>query len=563
MKLAAYGPAILIVLILLAFLLAGLAGYPVPMAPPKAKSQPSLPKAGIPLGLPLLQPRLWIDGSVPEALRNVANGWDLPEAESPTSAQLQLAPHAASTKTATWVYALVAPFPTVVDGVRAEDLISSWRGKPSGPFAGRPILMDSHTLEAFATLWGDPDPAAIRSLTASQLLDAAWGQALSWAIIPFDELEPRWKVLAVDGVSPLDNDFQQGNLYLMQSTLGYPLRISFGLTCSGICAPSLIPRLPATNRDPAKLTTVMMTGVTALVRATEFTMQRKGLDYPGRDIGALLAAADITHISNEVAFNAGCPAPDPAQQGLVFCSNPEDIELLRAVGTDVVELTGNHLADYGSEATLDTLALYEQNGMRYYGGGKDLQDATKPLLITNHGNKIAFIGCNAVDIGSRPTATADRPGAAPCDYGYLMGEIQRLDAQGYVVIATFQYYETYVPQPFQAQIDDFRLLVAAGASIVQGSQAHYPQTMEFRDGAFIHYGLGNLFFDQMGTTQGAPTREEFMDRHVMYDGRYIGTELLTALLEDYARPRPMTEAERATFLSRYFALSGWKANSPN
>jgi hypothetical protein len=29
-------------------------------------------------------------------------------------------------------------------------------------------------------------------------------------------------------------------------------------------------------------------------------------------------------------------------------------------------------------------------------------------------------------------------------------------------------------------------------------------------------------------------------------------ELLTAELEDYARPRPMTEAERAAFLSRIF-----------
>ena len=81
---------------------------------------------------------------------------------------------------------------------------------------------------------------------------------------------------------------------------------------------------------------------------------------------------------------------------------------------------------------------------------------------------------------------------------------------------------------------------------------------------FIHYGLGNLFFDQM--TYILPsgevideTRREFYDRHVFYDGRYLGVELLTGMLEDYSRPRPMTAAERDAFLSEYFYLSGWTA----
>jgi poly-gamma-glutamate synthesis protein (capsule biosynthesis protein) len=101
-----------------------------------------------------------------------------------------------------------------------------------------------------------------------------------------------------------------------------------------------------------------------------------------------------------------------------------------------------------------------------------------------------------------------------------------------------------------------------GATVVSGSQAHYPHIMEFRGDSFIHYGLGNLFFDQM--TYILPsgevideTRREFYDRHVFYDGKYLGVELLTGMLEDYSRPRPMTEAERNAFLSEYFYLSGW------
>jgi hypothetical protein len=98
----------------------------------------------------------------------------------------------------------------------------------------------------------------------------------------------------------------------------------------------------------------------------------------------------------------------------------------------------------------------------------------------------------------------------------------------------------------------------AGAVIVSGSQAHLPQVMEFYNGSFIHYGLGNLFFDQMGdVSKVSVNRLEFIDRHVFYDGRYLGVELITALLEDYARPRLMTPAERLKLLNNYFGLSGW------
>jgi poly-gamma-glutamate synthesis protein (capsule biosynthesis protein) len=92
--------------------------------------------------------------------------------------------------------------------------------------------------------------------------------------------------------------------------------------------------------------------------------------------------------------------------------------------------------------------------------------------------------------------------------------------------------------------------------VVNGSQAHTPKVMTFHNGAFIHYGLGNLFFDQMdvyyGETYMPNTRDEFIDRLVFYDNQLVSVELLTAELEDYARPRPMTAAEREAFLNRIF-----------
>jgi poly-gamma-glutamate capsule biosynthesis protein CapA/YwtB (metallophosphatase superfamily) len=163
-----------------------------------------------------------------------------------------------------------------------------------------------------------------------------------------------------------------------------------------------------------------------------------------------------------------------------------------------------------------------------------------------------FIGCNYKTVYA--SATNTEPGAVPCDFDYMTQQIQTYRAQGYLPIATFQYHEFDAPEARPQQILDFRVMADAGAVIVSGSQAHVPQVMEFHQDAFIHYGLGNLFFDQMKINL---TRREFIDRHVFYDGRYLGVELITTFLEDYSRPRYMTETERANFLTEYFAKSGW------
>ena len=449
-----------------------------------------------------------------------------------------------------WVYALVAPFPTVTDGVTFEELQRQWSGGVApAAFEGRPLRMDEAALATFSALWGDPAAGAVEVTAAGQLLETAWSDMPSWAIVPFEQLEPKWKVLTVDGQSPIRKDFDLST---------YPLVANITLQSTSNIQSSVL-NLPPSNYDASRLTTVVMTGVTALVRATAFTMELKGVTYPGERVRDLLREADIAHISNEIPFFTGCTFPKPNQAMLVFCSDPKYIDLLTDIGADVIELTGNHFADRGAAGMRETIQIYQEHGLPYFGGGLDLQDALEPALFEVNGNKIAFIGCNKPDVGRFPTATEFQPGAAPCDFEYLAGKIGQLRAQGYVVISTFQWNESYDSRPSPQQMRDFRLMADSGASIVSGSQAHYAQMMEFHESAFIHYGLGNLFFDQMGDQDWMPRgiRREFIDRYVIYNGRLISVELITAMLEDYSRPRLMTEQERVGFLQEYFYYSGW------
>ena len=226
---------------------------------------------------------------------------------------------------------------------------------------------------------------------------------------------------------------------------------------------------------------------------------------------------------------------------------------MQGLGVNVVELTGNHLNDYGAEKLADTIAIYTQNGMSYFGGGLNIEDAQKPLKMTVNGNKIAFIGCNVAG-PVNDFATSSKAGSAPCDYELYTSEIRQLKNEGFTVIATYQYTELYVYMYSPFYQKEFHDAANAGADIVQGSQAHYPMGFEFIGNSLIHYGLGNFLFDQMDYPVVGTTRE-FIDRHIIYDGKYINTEILTALLTDYSKPVPMSEEQRFQFLTDIFAAS--------
>jgi len=448
-----------------------------------------------------------------------------------------------------WFYALVAPFPTLTDEVAWADVVATWRGEEAGegcPFAGRPLLMDAETLAALSVLLGPPAEGAVSTIPADQLVDAAWADQPAWAVVPFHRLEPRWKVLRVDGRSVLERGLEGD---------AYPLRLTIGAAGveRGVALLEEMVGGGLTNRDETRMAVVAMTGVTALTRGTAHTMEEMGVTYPAQDVGEWLREADLTHISNEVSFTPDCPVPPP-QGTMTFCSHDRYIELLEVVGTDIVELTGNHNNDYGTGPNLHTLEMFQERGWRWFGGGKDLAEATSPLTVTLGPNRLAFLGCNAVG-PSYAWATEDSPGAAPCgDWEWIRAQVTSLRAQGWLPVVTVQAYETYEYFPTPGQVETFRALAEAGAVVVQGSQAHQPQGFDFHGGAFIHYGLGNLFFDQM---QSLGTRQEFIDRLVFYDGRLLSVELLTAMLEDHARPRPMTPEEREALLEATFSVSEW------
>ena len=359
------------------------------------------------------------------------------------------------------------------------------------------------------------------------------------AIIPAQYLSPKLRTIRIDNKS-----FFQPEESLARSVFSVPLYSTEELTQEPI----------PINFSEDQLSTVNITGVTALVRATAVLMRKNGNTYPGEKILDILTTADYTHISNEVSFSPFCPVQEYTNDSLLFCSPKETFELLSYIDADIIELTGDHLADYGPDAFLYTLELYANAGILTYGGGKNLAAAQEALRIEHNGNKFAFLGCNAKN-PSYSRAAENYPGTWHCDLEVLKEEIKTLQSDGYTPIVTIQHLENELSTPPAALVEDFSELSTLTPVILIGSQAHITKPIILDEASFIHFGLGNLFFDQVNESEAHT--EAVIDRLVFYDNQLLNVELFPIKFIDYAQSRPMTSEEEILFLSKIFSLSNF------
>lgn len=494
-----------------------------------------------------LEPNL--DSGMRAAIQNAVNSQKLTLVTDPKPAALRVTLVAApdSLLVTEKVYAVADRFATLRDSVKFSDIQHVWNGNPAESIDG--LVVTDDTATALTPLLGKP-ANTVKQVQADALVDTLWQSPHSLAIMPFNQLVPRVIALPLDGQNILDHTLD---------ILKYPLVVRLYLQGSSNRAAdfynALRNNLPETNRDPDRMTSVIMTGVTAMGRYTADAIDKSGDPaYPGRVIADVLSKADITHISNEIPFADPCP-PNLDDNSIVLCSKPSYIAALKIVGADIIGLTGNHAGDFGYDNYLKTLEIYKQNGMQYYAGGANLEEARKPLIINDHGNRIAFLGANSFGPEAY-WATATKPGTNGYDPARMKEDITTARQQADVVFVEFQADEVYQYSPDALNTELFRRTIDQGADVVTGVQNHQPSSMEFPGSGskMILYGLGNLFFDQM---YNDAVRQGLIPRHLIYQGKLLQTELLTTMLENFAQPRWATPDERANILRAVFAASNF------
>lgn len=436
----------------------------------------------------------------------------------------------------------VVPFFSLRDEVTLAELQRAWRGE--GDTA---LLVSPDAVAALGALLGPRGAGeAVTLLPADELVDRLWAEPGALAVVPFERLQPRLKVLAVDGAAALERT---------PGRAPYPLAARVWASGRSEGVQSLLAEIGEqglhSNFRAERLTVVLMTGVTALTRGVALEMEARGDPaWPARQIADLLAAADLTHVSNEVSFMRGC---QPQAEMRAFCARTEYLEVLRLAGVDLVELTGNHNLDFGARYALASLDLYAGASMDTFGGGRNEAEARRPLLLEHNGNRLAFLGYNQFG-PDYAWADGEGPGAARFVLDEVRADLTEVGPQADVVFVNVQHTESYGWAPLPEQVADFQAVAEAGATVVTGSQAHQPQAIEFHGETPIFYGLGNLFFDQ---TWSEATRQGLIVRHWIYDRRLVASQLIPIRIGDDYQPRPAAEEEAEAILLAVFAASGW------
>jgi poly-gamma-glutamate capsule biosynthesis protein CapA/YwtB (metallophosphatase superfamily) len=264
------------------------------------------------------------------------------------------------------------------------------------------------------------------------------------------------------------------------------------------------PQPAPTTPEPATPPEITLTVVGDLMLSRGVAAAHPDPTTTLRGLQPLLRGADITVGNLESTLSTdGLPQQDPP--GDSFGASPEVLTGLRRAGFDVLSLANNHTGDYGAAALVQTVEAFEGSGIRPFGAGRDLAQATRPAIIERDGVSVGFLGFNA--IGETPQAAPGRPGAlsvrmpprtGPLNTGdlrHVLRAIRRLAARVDAVVVLPHWGEQYTHTPWPIQRTVGRRLVDAGADLVVGGHPHWVQGMERHRGVTIAHSLGNAVFD--------------------------------------------------------------------
>jgi len=213
---------------------------------------------------------------------------------------------------------------------------------------------------------------------------------------------------------------------------------------------------------------------------------------PFADLAPILASADIAVCNLEcVVARGGSHVLKP----YTFKARPQCIPVLSRHFSAVC-VANNHSGDYGPDGFSEELALLQKAHLPYFGGGRDRQEACRPLVLERNGRRVALLGYNdfpprSFEAGEHRAGTAWLTPAAAIAGIKAARTVEHAD----LVIPMLHWGNELEPSPEESQKTLARSMIDAGADAVIGGHPHVTQTVDLYKGRPIIYSLGNFVFD--------------------------------------------------------------------
>lgn len=297
--------------------------------------------------------------------------------------------------------------------------------------------------------------------------------------------------------------------------------------------------------------TICAVGDTLLARGVAKAIARSGPGYPLAKVRSLLTSGDIAVVNLECAISQ---RPPVLRKRFNFGAPPGSAQVLKQGGITIVNLANNHSMDCGREGLVDTMKALQASGISWFGAGRSMADAERPLIVRVHGMRVGFLGfCRFLPEGM--FLANDRPTFATVTHERLRRTISRARRKCDVLVVCAHWGREYDPRPSSEQDALATEMVNTGADVVIGSHPHVLQPLRAvrrgRRRALVAYSLGNFVFDDRGPTAA---RTGIL-RITLQRGRgATGARFLPCRI-DARRPRPATVSESKLILERLRSLS--------
>ena len=175
----------------------------------------------------------------------------------------------------------------------------------------------------------------------------------------------------------------------------------------------------------------------------------------------------------------------------------DDLKRLVELDINIVSLANNHFFDLGPDGAIHAMELLDSLGIHHCGAGRNLEEASRPVVFEKDGESIAFLAfCDWREetVGWCPFATETDPGVNPMFDDYVVEQILKCKRQydyGAVIPHWGKEHTFITTKPVYELANR---MIDAGADIILGGHTHRIQPVVRKQNAIIAYSLGNFFF---------------------------------------------------------------------
>lgn len=168
-------------------------------------------------------------------------------------------------------------------------------------------------------------------------------------------------------------------------------------------------------------------------------------------------------------------------------SSPKNVELLKYLNIDIVNLANNHMFDFGVDGHLLTKKILKEHNISYFGtDGKE-------YFIDNEDVKIAFSGYCC--LSSNPLGVDE--GLNILNVKAVEKNLQDKHNSGYFNIVGMHCGQEHVHTPNYDHVRLARQLSEICPYVFYGHHPHVIQGVESKNKALLAYSLGNFCFDDI------------------------------------------------------------------